>query len=163
LRSQATAKKTREPASGVQPPTAWVDFLRAHAALTRRMDAALRERHELSLNEFEVLLHLWLADEGHLRRVDLADRLLITQGGVTRLLAGLEGRGLVERASCETDGRVVYAKITTKGSRLLERARQSHFDDVGRLFSDNFSERELSNLGEMLARLRDPGDSSDAC
>jgi DNA-binding MarR family transcriptional regulator len=134
-----------------------VDFLRAHAALTGRLDAALRKDHQLSLNEFEVLLHLWLSDETHLRRVDLAERLLITQGGITRLLAGLEKRGLIERASCESDGRVVYTKITPEGSRRLERARQSHFEDIERLFSGRFSERELLSLAELLGRLGGAG------
>ncbi len=72
----------------------------------------MRDRHQLSLNEYEVLLQLWLAEDRRLRRVDLAQRLLVTQGGITRLLAVLERAGLVERVPCPDDGRVAYAQLT---------------------------------------------------
>jgi DNA-binding MarR family transcriptional regulator len=117
------------------------------------MDAALRELHGLNLNEYEVLLQLRNADGGLMRRVDLAERLLITQGGITRLLAGLESQGLVERASCSEDARVVYACLTDAGRRKLETARRTHLGDVRRLFSDRFSAAELETLSELLSRL----------
>jgi DNA-binding MarR family transcriptional regulator len=143
---------------GRQPaPDAWVKLLRGHATLTRRMDAGLRELHGLNLNEYEVLLQLGNADDARLRRVDLAERLVITQGGVTRLLAGLESQGLVERASCKEDARVVYACLTASGRRKLAFARESHLDDVRKLFSDQFSAAELHRLSELLSRLGGPG------
>ena len=136
-----------------------MDFLRAHATLTRRLDATMRELHGLTLHEYDVLVQLWLAPEARLRRVDLAGRVLITQGGVTRLLAGLEQRGLVERAPCESDGRVVYAQLTEEGRRLVEAARSAHLRDVQRLFADRFDAAELRTLGSLLARLRDGGEA----
>jgi DNA-binding MarR family transcriptional regulator len=137
-----------------QAPAAWVDFLRAHAAITRELDLELRAQHGFSLNEYEILLQLWLAEGSRLRRVDLARQLLITQGGVTRLLAGLEREGLVERASSAEDGRVVYAQLTGSGRRRLEAARRDHLAEVERLFSDRFSGAELTVLEDLLARLR---------
>jgi DNA-binding MarR family transcriptional regulator len=137
-----------------QAPAAWVDFLRAHAAITRELDLELRAQHGFSLNEYEILLQLWLAEGSRLRRVDLARQLLITQGGVTRLLAGLELEGLVERASSAEDGRVVYAQLTGSGRRRLEAARRDHLAEVERLFSDRFSGAELTVLEDLLARLR---------
>jgi DNA-binding MarR family transcriptional regulator len=148
---------------GQRPPDAWVKLLRGHATLTRQMDAALRELHGLSLNEFEILLQLWLADERRLRRVDLAERLLVTQGGITRLLAGLERQELVERASCADDARVVYACLTSAGERKLVGARNAHLGDVQRLFSDRFSEAELDQLAGLLARLDAGRDEEDSC
>ncbi len=113
----------------------------------------MRDRHGLSLNEYEVLLQLWLADERRLRRVDLAQRLLVTQGGITRLLAGLERAGLVERVPCPDDGRVAYAQLTADGARRLEAAREDHLAEVERLFADRFDPSELATLGTLLARL----------
>jgi DNA-binding MarR family transcriptional regulator len=138
----------------VQAPQGWLDFLHAHAAITRELDLSMRESHELSLNEYEVLLQLWLADERRLRRVDLAQRLLLTQGGITRLLAGLERAGLVDRVPCPDDGRVAYAHLTTNGARRLEAAREDHLAEVERLFADRFSATELETLAGLLARLR---------
>ena len=138
-------------------------LLRGHAGLTRRMDATLREHHGLNLNEFEVLLQLRNADEGRLRRVDLAQRLVITQGGITRLLSGLESQGLVERQSCKTDARVVYAALTRDGEAKLVAARESHLDDVRSLFSDRFDDAELEQLARLLSRLDPGGPAADSC
>lgn len=117
----------------------------------------MRARHELSLNEYEVLLQLWLAEDRRLRRVDLAARLLLTQGGITRLVAGLEREGLVERVPCPQDGRVAYAQLTAAGAGRLEDARDDHLADVERLFADRFSAGELESLGDLLSRLRPEG------
>jgi DNA-binding MarR family transcriptional regulator len=158
VNGQISAAPTAKQVSpdGERAPAAWVEFLRSHANLTRRMDAALRELHGLSLNEYEILLQLRHADGQRLRRVDLAERLIVTQGGITRLLAGLEREGLVEKASCDEDARVVYACLTGTGRRKLMSARKTHLGDVRRLFSDRFSEEELGRLAELLARLDEP-------
>ena len=158
-----TTTANRTTAGRRRAPTAWVELLRGHATLTRRMDAALRELHRLSLNEYEVLLQLGNAEDGRLRRVDLAERLVITQGGITRMLAGLEGQGLVERESCDEDARVVYASLTSTGRRKLTSARKTHLDDVRRLFSDQFSDAELDRLAELLSRLDAGGNQQDSC
>ena len=75
-------------------------FLRAHAAITRQLDRELVAEHGLTINDYEVLLHLSRTDEKMLRRVDLAERVLLTPSGITRLLDGLERSGLVSKASC---------------------------------------------------------------
>ena len=95
---------------------AWIGLLRAHASTTKRFNAELVAAHGLTLNSYEVLLHLARADGRRLRRVDLAERVLLTPSGITRLLEGLERSGYVERASCDSDARVTYAKITAAGT-----------------------------------------------
>ncbi|MGZ8666946.1 MAG: MarR family winged helix-turn-helix transcriptional regulator [Solirubrobacterales bacterium] len=117
----------------------------------------MRAGHDLSLNEYEVLLQLWLAEGRRLRRVDLAGSLLLSQGGITRLLAGLERRSLVDRIPCPEDGRVAYAHLTAAGAACLEAARDDHLADVERLFADRFSAGELESLGDLLSRLRSEG------
>ena len=151
--SRTTEGAARKRRAGGEAPVAWVEFLEAHAGITRELDTSLRHSHGLSVNEYEVLLQLWLADGSRMRRVDLAERLLITQGGMTRLLAGLERQGLVERAPCPDDARVVYAQLTPAGERRLEAARRDHLADVARLFSDRFSADELDRLSGLLSRL----------
>jgi DNA-binding MarR family transcriptional regulator len=111
-------------------PRAWVRFLGAHAELSGRMDASLRAAHGLSLREYEVLLALSEAPGGRLRRVDLASKVLLTQGGVTRLLESLEREGLSARAAYESDRRVVYAQLTPTGRRRLAAARRTHHHDI---------------------------------
>lgn len=138
---------------------AWVRFLRAHAALTRQLSADLVAGHGLTINDYEVLLHLQRAPDRMLRRVDLAERVLLTASGITRLLEGLENAGLVERADCPTDRRVVYAKLTEAGEQKLREASGTHLAGIDELFTSRFGEDELATLSSLLGRL--PGASVD--
>jgi DNA-binding MarR family transcriptional regulator len=139
---------------------AWVGLLRAHASATRRFNAELVAAHSLTLNSYEVLLHLARADGKRLRRVDLAERVLLTPSGITRLLEGLERAGYVERASCASDARVTYAQLTDAGEAKLREAAETHVTDIREFFRERFSEQELEALGSMLERLPvdPPGD-----
>ncbi len=106
-----------------QPPLqldGWISFLRAHAAITRELSAQLQREHGLTLNDYEVLLHLSHAEGERLRRVDLAERVLLTASGITRLLEGLEQAGYVCKETCASDARVSYAKLTERGPREVE-------------------------------------------
>jgi DNA-binding MarR family transcriptional regulator len=143
-------------------PPAWLRLLRAHAMLTRRMDANLQAEHELTINDYEVLLALARAPDRRMRRVDLAGHVLLTQSGITRLLQGLERAGLVERAGCPTDGRVVYAQITDRGYERLRAASRTHLDDIRSLFAARFTGGELESLDELLGRVVE-GDRDAAC
>ncbi|HET6642467.1 MAG TPA: MarR family transcriptional regulator [Gaiellaceae bacterium] len=136
----------------------WVRLLRAHASTTRAMNAELLAEHGLTINDFEALLHLSRAEEGRMRRVDLAEGLLLTASGVTRLLDGLEAAGYVERAACASDRRVVYAVITDEGREKLDAASQSHVAAVTSLLQERFDDEELERFAELLARL--DGDES---
>lgn len=140
--------------------SAWVRLLRAHAATTRAFNAELLNEHGLTINDFEALLRLSRAEEGRMRRVDLAENLLLTASGVTRLLDGLEAHGLVERAACSSDRRVVYAVITEQGRKRLQAASDSHVASVTALFEEQFGEEELDRLAELLGRL--PGADESA-
>jgi len=102
-------------------------LLRAHSSLSRELSARLVTDHGLTINDYEALLHLSHAEEGSLRRVDLAERLMLTPSGVTRLLDGLERDGWVRKGNCDSDARVTYAVLTDEG-----RERRSFFSATGR-------------------------------
>ncbi|HEX7084112.1 MAG TPA: MarR family transcriptional regulator [Gaiellaceae bacterium] len=132
---------------------AWVFFLRAHAAVTRELSGRLQRGQGLTLNDYEVLLKLSQAENGMMRRVDLAASVLLTASGITRLLDGLERSGFVEKASCAKDARVSYAKITDAGRDKLAAAACGHLADVDELFTSSYSEEELTTLADLLSRL----------
>ncbi|MDX6414593.1 MAG: hypothetical protein QOH23_2003 [Gaiellaceae bacterium] len=121
--------------------------------MTRSMSAQLVADHGLTINDYEALLHLSHAEEGRMRRVDLAERLILTASGVTRLLDGLEGTGWVERGSCASDRRVTYAVLTDAGRAKLREASSSHIETVRDYFESRFSEAELDQLAGLLGRL----------
>ncbi|HZU20352.1 MAG TPA: MarR family transcriptional regulator [Gaiellaceae bacterium] len=132
---------------------AWVAFLRSHAAITRELSAQLQREHGLTLNDYEVLLHLSRAEGGMMRRVDLAQSVLLTASGITRLLDGLERSGYVCKQTCTSDGRVSYAKLTETGAATLRVARATHLRGVEELFTSRYSEDELETLAALLGRL----------
>jgi len=131
----------------------FVALLRAHAAVTRQLNAQLNAEHGLTISDFEVLLRLARAPESRLRRVDLAEQVLLTASGITRLLDGLERSGYVERAACAVDRRVVYAVLTEAGLAKLRDTAPSHFGQVEALFGGRYDEHELAELSSLLARL----------
>jgi DNA-binding MarR family transcriptional regulator len=134
----------------------FVGLLRGHTALTRGLSARLLADHGLTLNDYEVLLHLSRAPDHRLRRVDLVERLLLTPSGITRLLDGLEAAGLVAKAMCESDARVTYAVLTDEGYEKLREASRTHLADIEAAFA-RFGDDELETLASLLARLTDDG------
>jgi len=143
----------------------WVSFLRAHASITRQLNADLLNAHGLTLSDYEVLLRLSRAESHMMRRVDLAESVLLTASGITRLLDGLERSGFVEKASCSSDARVSYAKLTGAGRRKLDEAAETHLVGIEELFTGRFEVSELETLAGLLSRLPLTADdcSSDSC
>jgi DNA-binding MarR family transcriptional regulator len=142
---------------------AWVRLLRAHSALTRSLSAELVRGHGLTINDYEVLLHLARAPERRLRRVDLAERLLPTASGITRLLDGLERSGYVEKGQCESDARVTYAVLTDEGLAKLADASETHVGGIRDVFESRFSEDELETLSRLLAKLPEAEVAGESC
>src|SRR5437763_12946559 len=109
---------------------AFKHLLRAHAAITRQLDRELVTEHGLTINDYEVLLRLSRAPDQMMRRVDLAQQVLLTPSGITRLLEGLQRSGYVEKAACDSDARVVYAKLTDAGHEKLATATEDHVASI---------------------------------
>lgn len=149
--------------SSSNPLTAWVRLLRAHASATRDLSAQLQAEHGLTINDYEALLHLSRAENGAMRRIDLAGQLLLTPSGVTRLLDGLEDAGLVCKGSCPGDARVTYAVLTDTGREKLERASGSHIAAVTELFRERYSDEELATLAGLLGRLPGAAGNGEDC
>jgi DNA-binding MarR family transcriptional regulator len=162
LSSQVLSTQEGSAVESGLPDTAWVRFLRAHAALTRELSARLEALHELTLSDFDVLIQLYFAEGRRMRRIDLARSVLLTASGITRLLDGLESEGLVAKERCASDARVTYAVLTKSGVRKIEDARESHLADIEELFGARFSPEERDQLAELLGRLP-LAHTSEAC
>ncbi len=138
---------------------AWRGFLRAHAALVRDLDRELELAHGLPLSHYEVLLVLSNAPGSQLRMSELADSVLLSQSGLTRLVDRLAREGLVSRERCEQDRRGTFAQLTDRGRARLEEARQTHLAGVRARFVDRFDETELGRLAAAWERLNPGGEA----
>jgi DNA-binding MarR family transcriptional regulator len=133
--------------------SAWKGMLAAHSRLTARLDAELERDHGLGLTAYEVLMNLSDAPDGRMRMSELADRLLVSRSGITRLADRLVTRGLIERERCSDDGRGFNAQLTTKGRAAVNAARPDHLAAVRRIFLSQLNRGEIEALGEIWRRL----------
>jgi DNA-binding MarR family transcriptional regulator len=158
----------RMPSSTTSPTSsaaieAFVRLVRASAAVTRQLSAQLTADHGLSINAYEALLLLARAPDSRMRRVDVANSLLLTAGGVTRLLDGLERDGFVGREECASDRRVSYAVLTEGGRAKLREASKSHTRQIRDLLGALYSTEELTELIALLDRLPDVDPTGGSC
>jgi DNA-binding MarR family transcriptional regulator len=142
---------------------AFVRLVRANAAVTRQLSAQLSADHGLNLSAYEALLRLARAPDSRLRRVDLANALVLTAGGVTRLLDGLERDGFVARDVCASDRRVSYAVLTDAGGAKLREASKSHTRQIRELVGGPYDDDELAQLVDLLNRLPGVDPTGDSC
>jgi DNA-binding MarR family transcriptional regulator len=128
-------------------------MLRAHAALTKRLDAQLEAAHGLPLTSYEVLVHVADAEDERMRMCDLADSIAISRSGLTRLADRLERDGLIVRKSCASDARGAFACLTARGREVVEAARATHLAGVRELFLGRLSGEEQERLCDLWDRL----------
>ncbi|MDQ3402364.1 MAG: MarR family transcriptional regulator [Actinomycetota bacterium] len=134
---------------------AWRTFLRAHASVVRSLETELVAEQGLSLGAYDVLVQLAEAPARRLRMAELADALLLSRSGVTRLVDRLERSGLVARERVAGDGRGVIASLTDRGFDILRTASHTHLAGVSRHFVSRLHAVQLRALGDLCARLVD--------
>jgi DNA-binding MarR family transcriptional regulator len=157
MSEQATA--TPQSANGAGPAStphgeAWGALARTHAAVSQRLQEALAQGDYPPLPWYEVLATVAEAPDQRLRMGDLAEVLVITRGGLTKLVDRLVKAGLLERTFCETDRRVSYATLLPAGETLLAEMRPIVVGELEVAFSANISEGEAGQLRETLDRVR---------
>ncbi len=128
---------------------AWRGFLRTHAVIVRALDRELEEQEGLSLGVYDVLVALIQAEGRRLRMSDLADAILLSPSGLTRVIDRLVREGYVERTRCEDDRRGQWAELTPHGEETLMRARPSHREGIRMHFLSHLSETQLKQLVEI--------------
>ena len=132
---------------------AWRTFLRAHAQVTRRLEAELLSEHDLSLPMYDVLVQLSEAPDRRLRMTELAERVLLSRSGLTRLVDRLERDGLVHRQACPSDARGTHAVLSDAGLERLRAAWPTHLRGVSHHVTSRLDRTQLAVLADLLGRL----------
>jgi DNA-binding MarR family transcriptional regulator len=136
---------------------AWRGMLEVHARVTAQLDAQMHAEHGLSVSAYEVLMFLGDAPDHRLRMSDIADRVLLSRSGCTRLVDRLVELGYVTRCAASTDGRGLYAQLTQAGLAKARAARATHLAGVREFFLDRLTATDQIALGEIWTRLRGAG------
>ena len=127
--------------------------------MTKALDAELLREHGLPLSSYEVLLFLADAPAGSMRMSELAQGVLLSRSGLTRLVDRMERDGLLRRERCADDARGYNAVITDDGRELFRRARATHLEGVRERFLSHLSDEDLQALGALWDKVQ-PGASS---
>ena len=133
---------------------AWPLFLRTYTVLLDRLEHELQTERDMPLTWFDVLAQLEGAPDGRMKMRDLADSVLLSKSGVTRLVDRMERAGLIERASCATDRRIVYAAITEKGRKRFAATAPVAIRGVEDYFSAPLSPSERKALVSALNKIQ---------
>jgi len=122
---------------------AWRAFLRAGTASGLALDAALADAG-VSHSEYDVVVNVAIGPREGLRPTELADRVLITKSGLTRLVDRLVERGYIQRRVGASDRRGQLIVLTPEGRRTFRRAAPNVVRAIGTIFGEHFSERDLA-------------------
>jgi DNA-binding MarR family transcriptional regulator len=158
MSDQATA--TTEPTANGKAPArsphaeAWRSIAQAHAAVSGRLQEALAQADFPPLPWYEVLGAIAETPERQMRMGDLAEALVISRGGLTKLVDRLVKAGLLERTFCATDRRVSYASLLPAGADLLEEMRPVIAGELDAAFSAKLSVAEAKAMNDVLGRVR---------
>ena len=134
---------------------AWRAYLVGTTLLMDRLDRELREQHDLSLPEYEILVRLSEAPNRRLRMAVLADSVSHSRSRVTHTVTRMEKQGLVERSSCAADGRGVEATLTDKGRATLDEAAPTHVAGVRELLVDLAGGDDFEAVGRVFDAVTD--------
>jgi DNA-binding MarR family transcriptional regulator len=135
---------------------AWQGLLHAHQQVIRALDAELRDEHDLSLAEYDVLLRLARAPGRALRMTELARRVMMSPSGLTRVADRLVEEGFIRRDRIDDDARVMLAQLTDQGRQVLRRAAATHLRGIREHFTGLLSEAQLRNVASALERITGP-------
>lgn len=133
---------------------AWGALTRTHSAVTQRLQEALAQSDFPPLPWYEVLATVADAPDQRMRMGDLAEILVITRGGLTKLMDRLVKAGLMERTFCDTDRRVSYATLLPAGADLLAEMRPVVTSELELAFSANLTARRAEELRRTLELVR---------
>jgi DNA-binding MarR family transcriptional regulator len=137
---------------------AWSALLEANRRLLPRLDADLRDRHDLTLEWYDVLYQLLQAD-GSLTMGQLGQRLLIGASSCTRRVDRMAEAGLVLRHRDETDARIVHASLTDQGRAMVRRAGVTHLQSIQHHFGQHLDDETAETIGQALRAIA----PDDAC
>ncbi len=131
---------------------AWRAFLRAHATVVRRLESELVSEHDLPLASYDVLVQLSESPRHGLRMTELAERVLLSRSGLTRLVDRLVRDGLVAREACHEDARGTFAVLTEAGLERLRDAWPTHLRGVAE-HVERLTPEEVRSLTALMAKL----------
>lgn len=124
---------------------AWRLYFESALALMSVLDDELERDAGIAMRWYDALVHLEDEPDG-VRMNELAERILYSKSGFTRVVDRLEEEGFVKRVRPENDRRSILVVLTEQGRELLERARRSHRHSIEQHFASHLSDVDVKAL-----------------
>ncbi len=159
----APADTSEPPWLGAPEQRVWRRWMQANALISLEIARAMARDSDISIQDFEVLVHLTDVPEGRVRMSELASTLTWERSRVSHHIRRMEVRALVARALCEEDGRGAYVEITPAGRAAIEAAAPPHVRAVRALFFDRLTADEVASLDTITTKLLDGLTEQPAC
>ncbi len=131
----------------------WRTFITTHATVIDQIERELAEAKQLPLSSYDVLLALVEAPNRRLRMHELAQAVVLSRSGLTRLVDRLAQEGLLRRDRNGSDRRAIYAVLTLKGFRAFRRAWPIYAQGIVKHFIQHLTEEDMATLTRMLERV----------
>ncbi len=131
----------------------WRIFLTTQSRVIKALEKELLEAMDTPLTWYDVLIHLCEAHNGRLRMQALADSVILSRSGITRLVDRMEKAGLVHREPSKEDRRGYYAVITKEGREVFERMERVHLKDIQEHFTRHLSNGDVEALRTALIKV----------
>lgn len=155
MTAHATGETTATRWLDADQQRSWRAYLVGTTLLMDRLDRDLREQHDLSMPEYEILVRLSEAPNRRMRMAELAGSVSHSRSRITHTVSRLEKDGLVERTACVSDGRGVEAVLTEEGMARLEDAAPTHVEGVRRFLVDLASDEDFAAMGRVFNAVAD--------
>ena len=140
---------------GDQKLAAWRTFLAAYGTTIRSLEHEMLDDQGIPLTWYEILVRLDATHEGRMQMKDLAECILLSRSGLTRLIDRMAADGLVDRLPCPEDRRGTYAAITDDGRNTLHRAMPSHTQSINDHFLRYLDIFDVQALERVLKKVLD--------
>jgi DNA-binding MarR family transcriptional regulator len=155
VRRGLTEEASMTSESNLYPPhvAAWQSFLEAHRLVTSRLEEELLAAAGVPLPWYDVLARLADSEDNRCRMQELAQAILISKSGLTRLVDRMQRAGLVVREACEEDRRGTFAALTEDGKELLDRCAPVYVRGVTEHFVDLVDEAEALTVAQVMSKV----------
>ncbi len=158
----STAQEAQQPVLSEQQMRIWRKLVQANAQLLGQLEANLMADHGLALAEYDVLARLADAPHQRLRMTELAQKVLLSRSGLTRLVDRMTMAGLIERQACVSDARGLYAVLTPAGYHRMHTASASHYRGIHTYLLGQMSPQQHDCLEGILDLIVGPDDGDQA-
>ncbi|WP_052573444.1 MarR family transcriptional regulator [Haloferula sp. BvORR071] len=132
---------------------AWRRLLTVHARVIARIEDKLAAAGLPPLGWYDVLFALHEQPGKRLRMAALAEEVLLSRSGLTRLVDRLEAKGHLRREPCATDKRGFLVVLTESGTEVMKQIWPVYRAGIAEHFSGPLSDTDVANLSSAFGKI----------